>query len=58
MLWFFWPWDMWELSSLTKDETRTPASEGEVLTTGLLGKSWLLERWQGLGEAYAKSEAK
>ena len=30
---------MWDLSSLTRDETRPPALEAGVLTTGLLGKS-------------------
>ena len=30
---------MWGLSSLTRDQTRTPALEGEVLTSGQSGKS-------------------
>ena len=30
---------MWDLSSLTRDQTRPPALEAGVLTTGLLGKS-------------------
>ena len=29
----FWPWGMWDLSF--------PALEGEDLTTGLVGKSWV-----------------
>ena len=34
----FWPQGIWDLSSLTRDGTRTPALEGEVLTTGPAGK--------------------
>ena len=30
---------MWDLSSTTRDRTPTPALEGELLTTGLPGKS-------------------
>ena len=30
---------MWELSSLTRNQTYTPALEGEVLSTGPPGKS-------------------
>ena len=35
----FWLWGMWDLSSLTRIEPAPPAVEGEVLTTGLPGKS-------------------
>ena len=35
----FWPQGMWGLSSLTRDQTTPPVLEGEVLTTGLPGKS-------------------
>ena len=35
----FWPWDTWALSSPTRDQTHTPALEGEVLTTGEPGTS-------------------
>ena len=36
----FWPQSMWDLSSLTKNQTHnTPAMEGEVLTSGQPGKS-------------------
>ena len=35
----FWQQGMWDLSFLTRDWTWTPALEGEVLTTGLPGKS-------------------
>ena len=34
---FFWPGGVCDLSSLTRDWT--PALEGELLTTGLQGKS-------------------
>ena len=33
----FWPQDMWDLGSLTRDQTCTPALEGEVLTPGPQG---------------------
>ena len=39
MFWFFWPWGMQDLSSLTRDWTHTPFIEGEVLTNRPLGKS-------------------
>ena len=39
MFWFFWLWDMWDLSSPTKDWTLTPALGSEGLTTGPPGKS-------------------
>ena len=35
----FWLQGMWDLSSPTRDQTHTPALEGEVLTSGLPGKS-------------------
>ena len=35
----FWLQGMWDLSTLTRDWTRAPALEGEVLTSGLPGKS-------------------
>jgi hypothetical protein len=35
----FWPQGTWDLNSLTKDQTHTPALEGKVLTTGPAGKS-------------------
>jgi len=35
----FWPWSMWDLNYQTKDQTRHPALEGEILTTGPPGKS-------------------
>ena len=35
----FWPRSMQDLSSPTRDQTCTPALEGEFLTTGPLGKS-------------------
>ena len=36
----FWPQGIWDLISPARDRTRTPpALEGEVLTTGLPGKS-------------------
>ena len=38
-LWHFQLQGMWNLSSLTRDGTCTPALEGEVVTTGLPGKS-------------------
>ena len=34
MFWFLWPWSIWDLSSLTRDQTCTPALEGDVLPTG------------------------
>ena len=34
----FWPQGMWDLSSPTRDQTRTPCID-RVLTTGLPGKS-------------------
>ena len=37
-----WSWGMWDLVSSTRDWTRIPARECEVLTTGPLGKS---EHW-------------
>ena len=37
-----WLWDMWDLSFLTRDWPHTPSLEGEVLTTGLPGKSLCL----------------
>ena len=33
----FWPQDMWDLGSLTRDQTCTPALEGEVLAPGPQG---------------------
>ena len=36
MFLIFWLWSRWELSSLIRDGTCTPALEGKVLTTGLL----------------------
>ena len=46
---FFWPWDMWNPSSLTRNQTCTPALEGKVLKTGLPGKShwWRTKGWHG-----------
>ena len=38
----FWLQDMWNLSSLTKDRTCTPASEGKVLTTWSARRSPLI----------------
>ena len=35
----FWPPGMWDLSSLTRDQTSTLALEGKVLNTGPAGKS-------------------
>ena len=35
----FWPRGMWDLSSLTRDQTCPPALEGKVLTIGPPGKS-------------------
>ena len=35
----FWPRGTWDLRYLTRDQTHTPALEGEVLTTGPPGKS-------------------
>ena len=35
----FWPQGMWDLSSPTRDGTHTPCLEGEVLATGLPGRS-------------------
>ena len=35
----FWLRGMWDLISLTRDQPCTPGMEGEVLTTGLPGKS-------------------
>ena len=35
----FWPQGMWDLSSLIRDGTCTPALEGKVLTAGPPGKS-------------------
>ena len=32
-----WPRDMWDPSSLARDQTHTPALEGEVLTSGPAG---------------------
>ena len=37
MLFFFWPWGMWNLNSLIRDQPTLLALEGEVLTTGLQG---------------------
>ena len=39
---FFWPHSMWDLSSLTRDQTCIPCSGSKhgVLTTGPPGKSW------------------
>ena len=34
----FWPGDMWDLSSPPRDQTHTPTLEGQVPSTGLLGK--------------------
>ena len=34
LLCLFWPQVTWDLSSPARDQTRTPALEGEVLTTG------------------------
>ena len=31
---FFLPQGMWDLSSLTRDQTCTPVLEGEILTSG------------------------
>ena len=31
MFWFFWPWDMWDLSSLTRDQTHTPCIRRQSL---------------------------
>ena len=31
----FWPWGVWDLSSLTRGQPTLPALEGETLTTGL-----------------------
>ena len=39
LFWIFWPRGMWDLSSQTGIEPAPPALEGEVLTTGLPGKS-------------------
>ena len=36
---YFWLRGVWDLSSLTRDPTCTPALEGKVLTTGPPGKS-------------------
>ena len=35
----FWLWDVWDLSSLTRNSSHTPALEGKVLITGPPGKS-------------------
>ena len=35
-----WPQGKWGLSSLTRDQTHTPALEGEVLTNEPPGKPW------------------
>ena len=35
----FWPWGTWDLSCLTRDQTRTSSLEGEVLTSGPPRKS-------------------
>ena len=42
----FWLQGMWDLGSLTRDRTYTPAFEGDVLTIGPPGKSpdWLLKK--------------
>ena len=37
LFFFFWPWGMWNLNSLIRDQPTLPALEGEVLTTGLQG---------------------
>ena len=34
----FWPGDMWDLSSPPRDQTHTSTLEGQVPSTGLLGK--------------------
>ena len=34
-----YPSDIWDLSSLTRDQTLSPALEGRFLTTGSPGKS-------------------
>ena len=39
MFWFLWPWSIWDLSSLTRDQTCTPALEGDVLPAGSPEKS-------------------
>ena len=46
---FSWPWDMWDPSSLTRNQTCTPALEGKVLKIGLPGKSqwWWTKGWHG-----------
>ena len=36
---FFWPWGMWDLISLTRDQIHILALESEVLTIGPPGKS-------------------
>ena len=39
MFWFFWPCGLWNLSSPTRDRTRTPCiGRRSLLTTGLPGK--------------------
>ena len=42
----FWLQGVWDLGSLTRDRTYTPAFEGDVLTIGPPGKSpdWLLKK--------------
>ena len=47
---FSWPRGMWDLSSLARDWTHSPALEGDVLTTGPPGKSlaWALKGWLNL----------
>ena len=45
VFWFFWPQNMCDLISLTKDGTCTPALEDKVLTTNALGKSYHLTHY-------------
>ena len=43
------PHGMWDLSSPTRDQTRAPALEGKVLTSGPSGKPWDFLFWRDNG---------
>ena len=47
MFWFFWPQDMWDLSSQLEIKSTTSALKSKVLTSGLSGKShYYILRWE------------
>ena len=47
MFWYFCPWGMWDLNSLTRDRTHTPCTGRWSLNSGPPGKS-LLEHPYGI----------